>query len=856
MTAFARASNIAVATRHLPVLKVNTAIPSRAGLTGFAARRSGRDQMEHLSGGMDEKMASKTIPKQPLDLTAGIEVEFVLVKFCDENTNPFSQNAEWARRLIHNALSVPLRARCATCNAEHHFFLPLNRLNSSDKNYRGWHIKTDGTVKLKREDRCALPADGRDSVMECGMELTSRILSLNKAYSTTPSDDGSHTHSVAWRDEIKAVLVHLDHAFNTPEGRFGERSNTGMFVNSTSGLHDHLGNNGEELPLQTLKNLLSIYVANERQVDSMHAVDRIGGSTLTTHVMNERLAGWGLLADTMDSNVYNQPLSSIFTLLAHRRSRKQHLPVQEWTGSTISKDVYPQKCFDDPGVKAAAFGLDKISWIHLIQAAPSLEDLRTLSGTCDHQLTVNLEHLPTPGMGIEAKLCKKTVEFRQHASSLQAAEVVAWVDVCAQMMTFAHDNSQDTILGLCAGEWSSQEHHILDLLTTIGCSDATTQFYFHRLGLTAEDDHWANDVCAYEQANAVPSGTLDPLQPLVLALADDKYRANCPKNVSSRINQKTVLGGYGQLSELVVEHLKEAGAPAAAADRLRIGSIAALQAEEDHWDPGSPFLSPGGDGSANFEGHGAVSTQPLLNSNNDGASFPYQIAGAPLAIEQAIANGDIIVSPVSGGSRYFCPASLRGVDILFRVSESAGDEAPLIGNYVGPPMPNDPSTEAVDLYSPASMDSAISLHHFGPTSPVSSDSSLVDWSAPYSSDEDASDDDSCDDGSTEEESSDKDPLEEALHDNHSRPIPHSDRAEPIEQQARGESMTRSTRCAQQRIGLGIYGVPVDGDTWHATLDSLPPYPVSAYGEHAYNVSEISGHAGQTKKHVGERWRLH
>jgi len=70
-----------------------------------------------------------------------------------------------------------------------------------------------------------------------------------------------------WSGEVEAVLETLR--------RINESESYHLITNASTGLHVHVGNDTQPIPLRTAKNIYQLLTAFERQLDHLHSSDRI-----------------------------------------------------------------------------------------------------------------------------------------------------------------------------------------------------------------------------------------------------------------------------------------------------------------------------------------------------------------------------------------------------------------------------------------------------------------------------------------------------------------------------------------------------------------------------------------------------
>ncbi|KAF2166233.1 hypothetical protein M409DRAFT_23425 [Zasmidium cellare ATCC 36951] len=516
-----------------------------------------------------------------LDLTLGIEIECLLLQDTRPNlatsSNPTNLSG---RQRIHAILSQPIKVNCSSCGKPHNFSLPLNSVASShhqqqqiDTDYMKWTVDEDSSLALTSAELNAL-GDRRPYTKFDRIEVKSRVLNANQPLLTTESiADSFHTHSVKWEDEISAIYERLIETFNAVPGVPGFR----LVVNPSSGLHVHIGNGHKGFPLKTIKNVLSMCVANEQAIDSLHSVDRVTGSTLA---FSEQRTSWlveNYTDECLDDTIYNVPWSAHFQLLAFKLSLGETSSA-DGTASDhgYMRNEYPANAlWMWPSLEQTAQQNDVPSWLKLIRCAKDVKSLRNLQGAMAHNSTVNLSNIldfsadgTNRGMFGDKKM---TVEFRQHRATLRPTEVIAWINVLLNLFTFCHDQSMSEVKDLCEQTWSDPSHDALAFLKNIGVDARTYNHYETFLDLG--DNYlskYARDVHESELQAIAQFGSDDFFLPLCKFIVEEQTASMSLREIYTRIREKLVTGGYGQFE---AEYVQQLSVTPAERRKLTIGWI-------------------------------------------------------------------------------------------------------------------------------------------------------------------------------------------------------------------------------------------------------------------------------------------
>ena len=500
----------------------------RGGATtpGESSKRPTGGLLKHLSDRVHDLEATQA----PIALTFGIELEFLLIgEFPKDRSKAFY----FAQSLVVDALSMPLLAKCASCHEQHRFKLKIGR--SHDPNKPGpssgeeWIITTDMTAALTTAQRIELGRQG-NKANEFGMELKSRIFTQGQHLPTTDSRDSPHRHCITPEQEIAATLGRLHEAFNDPTHATGGHAKVRMAMNESCGFHVHCGNASKGFSLKTVQALTSLYTAHERSIDHLHSTYRIGGTTIGLQPENTVQKGYhtGSEYPMVGPIPYNAPLSQRFMLQASA------------LGISNSAQVPSNSPAD---------------WINVISAAPSVHDLTRISHRRNHTTTLNLENLReyNPEGYNNPKI---TVEFRQHAGTMDIDTVLSWLDVVTSLTHFSHHQSSTSTRKLIDEGLALPNYDPVSFLKTIGCKPSTMQHYRSVLGLDSGPSYSTTlmtkelDVVARFKGERKIPASLRALRMLMMGQTTAAFE---PEAVKDRIAAKFKIGGYGQFSRAYLD---------------------------------------------------------------------------------------------------------------------------------------------------------------------------------------------------------------------------------------------------------------------------------------------------------------
>ena len=195
------------------------------------------------------------------------------------------------------------------------------------------------------------------------------------------------------------------------------KSRVELITNLSCGLHVHVGNAEKGYPLRTLKNFALLVTRFEREIHRLHPDERV---------------------------IYPG--------------------VRRWC-CPPSQLLQPR----DPLLSGRC-----------IENVKTLEELQSLMNPVYYRnAAYNFLHLAEPGG--EFLDSYQTIEFRQHAASVDADEILAWVEFTTGMVRYSHHLvNSDWLFDLCSYCPTDDSFGILDLMRKFGQEDLVT-FYRTRL---------------------------------------------------------------------------------------------------------------------------------------------------------------------------------------------------------------------------------------------------------------------------------------------------------------------------------------------------------------------------------------
>lgn len=187
-----------------------------------------------------------------------------------------------------------------------------------------------------------------------------------------------------WKQEVATVLDALSGL---------EELGAKMVVNETTGFHVHIGNGNELIPLQTAKNVCSLVTAYSRCFDELHTIPRIA--------MPDDVGAW---------LSHHTPIMWIHLNNERRRLGSN---VFHWFASIEKTSTYEEL--------GGLFQIDMQTW-----HGPD-------SNLTGHNCAYNFDNLYPHRDHKDGKV-KGTIEFRQHAGTLDFDAVTAWVLLTSQIV--------------------------------------------------------------------------------------------------------------------------------------------------------------------------------------------------------------------------------------------------------------------------------------------------------------------------------------------------------------------------------------------------------------------------------------
>lgn len=498
-------------------------------------------------------VAPKTASVDPLNITLGIEFEFMILESYEKGKRLGLEGdalRAYGLSLASEALKNPVQFTCSSCGEAQTSTLPLRvQAGASSKlDHKYWNVVTDQSIKLKNHQNKDLRENDCDVF---GVELTSRVLAINRDNETVKSmTDAEHVHTVTYQEEITRVLNTMNKAFTSQTSTNGSRQARRLDINESCAFHVHIGNGTAGFPEQTIKNLLSICTAFERVIDGMHATSRIGGSTLamtSLDAFSSEDSNDMASKEPMFRGIYNKALTERLLSSAFVTRRNEHHTTKLGT----KRDAYPAVHMESNAtLKQDAHGYHTAAFVEVIQQAPDVKSLQQLL-TLYSENNVNILHLVVkPGENVNKERAYprlNTIEFRQHAAITDPRDALPWIDFLQTLVKYAHSQSAEDVRATCARAASDPRFNLADLFDLLGVEQETQNFYLSRSNQTVQT---AIDAA---RTQAELSGPNDPLRSTILELINERAEIHNPSNISRTIKTKSEGGGYGQFSREFID---------------------------------------------------------------------------------------------------------------------------------------------------------------------------------------------------------------------------------------------------------------------------------------------------------------
>ncbi|KAK3702363.1 hypothetical protein LTR37_014937 [Vermiconidia calcicola] len=458
------------------------------------------------------------------ELSFGIELEFILVTTC--------QNCS-AERALSRRLSELVSTTCSLpgCRTNHTHRL---KVSTNAEDIQCWTIGADLTVKMSEEELRTVPKF-EESFRCYPVEVRSPAF----LWDATPSGLTSKGHLPDDHNPWFSPPLEISRALqllNSVNQPMKDNGILRIYTNASSGLHVHVGSGvpSKGFSLQTVKNVLGFATIFERQLDSVQSVTRIGGSPLALRQPTPN--SYESTQDLKGTPRWCRPLSVHH---ARRTYRSIEIDSNIIPPSGLEMDRYPLHRYgESTALHEAGSTQNAMAWSQVIQSAECLFDLEDLfnSSRFPKDITVNI-------LNLSAGQARKTIEFRQHAGTLEFEEIMAWVGAAVQTVDWCRCGKEE-YLALVNSKWDDLSFSFPDLLRCIGATDDVVDHYnkvIKPMGSDYADQRYA-EAMRIEHLHLLE----DPLTPLVFEVESTRQRSRTARAVREHIEFKLLSGGYGR----------------------------------------------------------------------------------------------------------------------------------------------------------------------------------------------------------------------------------------------------------------------------------------------------------------------
>ena len=482
---------------------------TRSVLRYFLQTTSAKPTTPLIPSSMSESTIPTEAAGQPSilsDLTFGIEFEFLA--YAPDNVNP--------QRAAMKALNRPVQVQCDKCPQIHSFMLPVEDSIDNPRPFQLWTSHNDVSIVPETNEAGHIPEECRFYPLE----LVSRILNFTKP---TPDPIGQiypctgEPYEWSAQTEVAAVLQRLTECFSRP----------GFLLcnNRSTGLHTHWGNGQERPPVQTSIGMFGVFTALERHFDALLPVSRICSQGVRGPSLGINRPNPLYSYSEIKENLYVGSTSKVFLEDFARTIRgAMDLESEEETRATIYEAL--RNC-------------NAPAWLESMSAHDSIDDFldswpptqgRGRATLSQRSIAVNLTNLQ------RFNGSKGTIEVRATPGSSDIDEVWAWCDFMGKLVLWLSTpgiQHKDIIIGI----WANPHSSIFDLLTQVGVSQSTFDFYTDRM-----DRNWAA-----ERFNRLATNLKgNPFKHFIRAVENNRYEDCRRFHVDAKIQEKLEQGLYGQ----------------------------------------------------------------------------------------------------------------------------------------------------------------------------------------------------------------------------------------------------------------------------------------------------------------------
>lgn len=447
------------------------------------------------------------------ELTFGIELEFIAV-FPDGALDVASFGND-----IVAAISIALNDGGINATGHEHIDDDVS-INGDSEPFASWNVSDEGGLSLSKAETTALSPAGEFIIQP--IEISSRKMWFIED----------------WESEVATVLNVLD-SFRAQGVRF--------ITNATTGFHVHIGFGDASMPLRTTKGVLEICTAFEDRFDVLYPTNRIH---------EDDLLNVGAHFNASLSWHFSQNTKTSFSKNIHHWLAE----IEECTSFKQLGDFFRNDILDTEVPPEGRPLACKVNghYDELRVNTKALKSGRTADTTDAHFSTLNVDNLYTPIEQYHGDLTLRqeptgTIEFRQHAGTLNFTEIHAHVEFLRALVSFCH-LSKDTDFLQVFSRVSDPNFRLFDLMQEMGVKQHLLSHYHNRfcydtqkrLDVRACDAKKAMDQYLLE-LNIVEHGVSEKLDALEAQVFLENWQRSNPMAVAQKIESKRDAGSYADL---------------------------------------------------------------------------------------------------------------------------------------------------------------------------------------------------------------------------------------------------------------------------------------------------------------------
>lgn len=360
-----------------------------------------------------------------------------------------------------------------------------------------------------------------------------------------------------WQAEVQQVLETI---------RGYEIMGCSIITNETTQFHVHIGFGDTRMPLRTAKSVVQLCTAFEDRLDEIHSstqIDQIPDARLPADRMVNASLGWHFSknGNMNDSNNFChwlgiieecstfEELGRLFLNSAERGTSDDGSSggtpgdkagaMSEQGSQSVVNEVWYQDLLDGAhnGAHDDQESQDPERWEYLMDNQHEPTD-PYLNGKW---ATVNVDNLYPERQGL-AETQLNTLEFRQHAATLNPERVCAFVELMRCLVLFCHNACDEGFLQLCS-KAGYPEFELGQFVDAIGLTTDTVSYYNQQLSM----QRLISDELCLEQSKIALQACTD-IEAVGLASYMHGVSRSKLSAVTAKIDAKRNAGHYADLS--------------------------------------------------------------------------------------------------------------------------------------------------------------------------------------------------------------------------------------------------------------------------------------------------------------------